>query len=696
MKKTKFFMKRYHSAIVPMAFAGAVVISAMGGCQKEFLQPDPLSFFSPEETFTTQSGLMAAMAISDRHMRYIMMKSRGLATSCNAFQGGDLIFSDIMCTATTDNVTWTRDFYTQVTPNSGRYDGQQNALKTIWSEQYVGIKYANAIPTYIGRIQGMDEALKNEYLGRAYFHRALKYYTLIGHHGDVPLITKIPSAPKFNYRTCKKEAIIKKMIVDLEFALQHVPGKDIEKRGGAVNRGAVRMLLAKYYLYDNQAAKAKEQLDQLIDHEGYALVRGGDDGMSPPDNELYLLPNTEKTWRVIPNVIWWLHRPENKGKASNTEAILICPNQGAGESVIEDVQYMRTLNPWLDGHIKTPDGKTGITFFARSNAKYRQQYDYARAFGRGIANYRPSFWYEGKDETSVWYVNNHFTSSDLRRSSAVGNWFTMDSLRYNDSARSPAYYGRYVQHLDANGNDLADNNSMRCWYGYPHYKTWFRDLYCEANVNASDVTNGSYSDWQGRATGSVSDIYIFRLAEAYLLRAEANLYLGNAADATNDVNEIRKRAGCGVADLYSSVGIGDIMDERARELYHEEWRNAELKRVSHCLALYGTPDEWGNVYNLDNYDKQSGDDLSGGSYWYARVTKKGMYKGAGVTYYSNQVWGTFFYRMGKQNHYYPIPQDAIDANRDFRLAQNYGYDGYDASAFKWSRWEDAVADEDNY
>ena len=33
-----------------------------------------------------------------------------------------------------------------------------------------------------------------------------------------------------------------------------------------------------------------------------------------------------------------------------------------------------------------------------------------------------------------------------------------------------------------------------------------------------------------------------------------------------------------------TVTIGDIMDERARELYLEEWRYLELSRVTYCSS----------------------------------------------------------------------------------------------------------------
>jgi len=50
--------------------------------------------------------------------------------------------------------------------------------------------------------------------------------------------------------------------------------------------------------------------------------------------------------------------------------------------------------------------------------------------------------------------------------------------------------------------------------------------------------------------------------------------------------------------------------------------------------------------------------------------------------------------MDKRNLFWPVPNSAITANNKGQLAQNYGYDGYDASVPMWETWEEAVADED--
>ena len=98
--------------------------------------------------------------------------------------------------------------------------------------------------------------MKNTYKGRAYFHRAFYYYNMVFWFGDLPLITRIIDVPKQNYKSTKKEAILKMLVHDLEFAVQHVPlQKDMEYYGMA-NREACMHLLTKCYLAIGEFKKA--------------------------------------------------------------------------------------------------------------------------------------------------------------------------------------------------------------------------------------------------------------------------------------------------------------------------------------------------------------------------------------------------------------------------------------------------------
>jgi hypothetical protein len=81
-------------------------------------------------------------------------------------------------------------------------------------------------------------------------------------------------------------------------------------------------------------------------------------------------------------------------------------------------------------------------------------------------------------------------------------------------------------------------------------------------------------------TFASTDFPVFRLADAYLMRAEALFNSGNAEDALTDINTIRRRA---YGDNSGDITAGDldanfILDERAREFYYEGHRRTDLVR----------------------------------------------------------------------------------------------------------------------
>ena len=136
----------------------------------------------------------------------------------------------------------------------------------------------------------------------------------------------------------------------------------------------------------------------------------------------------------------------------------------------------------------------------------------------------------------------------------------------------------------------------------------------------------------GATTGRTWKEYpIIRLAETYLLRAEAYLKKGgdeNLQKAADDINELRSRA---KAKLISKedVTMDYILDERARELMIEELRRKTLART-------------GTLYE--------------------RVKKYALLDITKSTIQPYHQW-------------FPIPQQAIDANTGCPLGQNYGYPG---------------------
>lgn len=71
---------------------------------------------------------------------------------------------------------------------------------------------------------------------------------------------------------------------------------------------------------------------------------------------------------------------------------------------------------------------------------------------------------------------------------------------------------------------------------------------------------------------------MFRLAETYLLRAEAYFDLNDPASAAADINVVRARAQASPVDP-ADVDMDYILDERMRELGSEEKRRLTLMRT---------------------------------------------------------------------------------------------------------------------
>lgn len=655
--------------------AGTTMLAT--SCSDDFLKQDPLSFYEPKTTFATESGVNAALAMGDRLLRGITVHYSG--GSNNIPLSTEYFFSELALFGKTDvGAAFCDDWATKLTPTTFISDGgnANSAIGYFWNQGYSGVKYANTVISNIDAVEGMAQDKKNQFKGQAYFQRAWHYSHLVFQFGDIPLVTKILEVPKQNYKSTKKEAILDMLVSDMEKAVQWVPNQKDLTYVGQVNKGACRVLLSKLYLATGQWKKAELQCDTLInnlDGTDYRLMTecfGAEETTGSP---------TTKT--ITRNVMWDLHRPQNKLASSNKEVIMGMVNQGEGGVGAVDVQWLRIFAPFWNGNIKAAAGHKNaksINNWNKTQKQYNDTLDWVRYTGRGLGHCRLTYF----AQHPLWKVNGVEDDIDLRHNHDVGNWVRMTDFKYNDkwanNGEDAEYYGKNIRLYDDDGTLLC-SDTIRSWYDYPYYKLYVRDTKEHAIETASSFT---------QTLGSCNDMYLYRLAEVYLLRAEARFFQDNNQGATEDVNTVRRRTKA--SQYYTSVNIGDIMNERARELYLEEWRNTELKRVSYELALSGKPDEWGNTYSLDNWDKQEGTDEQGGSYWYQRINHYSLYnKGAIV---SNGK--TLKYTMDKRNLFWPIPQGAIDANSEGQLHQNYGYTGYDAAIPEWDNWQDAVADED--
>lgn len=653
--------------------------TSMISCGDDFLKQDPLSFYEPGTTYSTEAGLQAALTQCDKQLKTYIIDNNwnniGLATN--------YLMSDVGMYAKTDMGGGFQDnFDAKLTPTSGMAGGGDgNYMQRFWDQGFAMVKYANSVLSYVDKVQGLADNVRDAYKGRAYFHRSYAYYNLTLQFGDIPLITKLMTVPKQNYKSTSKTAIFEMLQNDLEFAVKHVPAQANMQYVGQVNQEACMELLIKVYLVNGQYKKAEDLATDLINNHGLHLMTQPFGTWQPS--------GCETTWKVTRNVVWDLHRTPNVCNPENKETIMAIINSNDEDHLNYNVMRAMFAH-WSNDVIKDPHGTTPAgQCIARNNKNYNETLDWTRAIGRGIALNRTSFFYN----KTIWNQDGETDWQDLRHNREVGNWLEMEDLKYNNPKSD--FYGKNFQLYATEDyvkdgktivkkGDILCGDTIRSWYPTPLYQCYILDVPNENNMGANQFHGAS-------GKGCNGDMYLFRLAETYLLRAEAKFYQGNATGAAADVNEIRKRANA--KKMYTTVSIGDIMAERARELYLEEFRQAEMVRVSWCLAKSGMPDEWGETYSLDNWDKQEGTDLNGGSYWFKRCTRYNVF---------NQPYGkgtsgpqNFEYKINKHNMFWPVPNSAITANNKAQLRQNFGYDGYDANVPMFTDWKKAVADEDS-
>src|SRR5688572_4167202 len=602
-------MKNLHK-IITLAAILVIGMMVLESCKKDWLTPKPLSFFSPENTFVDVVGFNAALNGCAR-----ILKNEWYGDGAPIIT--ETIFSEVAVEGTDDKTGPAQNLDVCIKPDANLNSVDANKIGWYWEQQWIGIRLANTIISRLPAATAINDSTKNVIKGKAYFYRAYDYYRLTNQFGNVPCPLKELTDVKTNYATVKREVILQRMKQDLDSAVLWVPWKSDR---GDVNRGAIYHLLAKIDLalglFDDAIAAASA----VINNGTYKLMtaRFGVDAAI-----------------ATKNVTWDLHRPANKAAAANTEVLFLVTDAfGNAGRFVGGIQSMRQAAPGISiAGIRTPNGGTGISPLANIEIDLMQWY------GRGIGRCR---------STSYHYNEIWDDVNDLRHDSTSGNWMYMENLRYSNPGLKTSnppdpYYGQRLRLYSATGTLLC-SDTLRQWYPWPHYKIYIPDV-------ENTPMRGGNTDW-----------YVMRLAETYLIRAEAYVWKGDLANAAADVNAVRTRAKCAPYTA-ANMSIGTVLDERARELYYEEGRKTELTRIAYLFAKTGKPYN-GKVYSLTNF--------SASNFMVDRILEKNVF------YRTNFV--TIHQDMFKISQYHvlwPIPQSAISGNTDGRINQNIGYSGAD-------------------
>jgi hypothetical protein len=588
----------------------SILIISILGCKKEFLDTQPLSFFSPGNSLLDRDGMEAALGACGKVLR---------AEYYDMGQWSEYIFSDV-CIYGGDDPNSLTDLTTMILPDAS---WGLTTIMPYWESWWNLIKYANIVIDRIDDATFNSEEDKDAILGEAYFYRSMAYYRLVHQFGDVPLILNELKGPRLDFYSFTRESILEKMKEDMEQAVQWLP---VSAPFGKANKAAGNHLLTKINLALGRIDDAISTSTDVIDDGVHSLMTerfGSYKNTSTLTNGFQAFANGGS---VALDVIWDLNRSENKTAPDNKETIFIVIDRlGLEGNVGGDVggtNSMRWHTPYWNrvGVVKTPSGVSGMMRAFDEFGQYR-------IIGRGQGFFRGSNWYNYE----MW------DAKDIRHKQP--NWWRMEDLIYNNSklkgTADEIYYGKHVV------NQQVGSDSIRCWAPFSN-----KFLVPDDRI----APHGGHSDW-----------YIFRMAETYLLRAEAYYWKGDLQKAADDINKVRTRAGCDPISA-SDVNIGIILDERAKELYCEEPRKCELTRIAYLFAKTGKTAYNGKTYSESNFSEDN--------FFYDRIIEKNIFYrdhvlGKDMTRYSISPWHVLW----------PIPADAINANTLGHINQNKGYPG---------------------
>jgi len=536
---------------------------------KDYLDEKLVSGVSANSFYTTVAGFEDAVDATYSFLRQIHSEERaymltvfGTDTHTNGADGG-----------------WKSFNY---------YDNGLNAgagiLLEQWTFLYQGINQANAVINRSESVSGLAQDLKLRRQAEARFLRAYYYFYLVQTWGDVHFsLDETLVAQTTANHTSQQKIYAEGIVPDLEFAIANLPNTATDY--GRATKPAAQFLLGKVLL--TRGYKDFKQADDFSRAE--ALLTSVIESYN-----FKLMPTHKDLW--------------NQDNQLNSE-------------VIWAVQFSTDII--LNG------GDTGIG--NRGHLYFGMEYDTQAGMIRDIANDRPfkrfrltthmlDVWAAARENDQryednykhVWYCNDNRTSGnsiplwkqihvDKGAKKADGSTVTAadigkrrfalgDTALYIPGPGQDAKWltdGKLKVRYTVITRDKASYPASTLPTSDPNYYPADPYSYSEKlfpTINKFFDPRRPTIQWE---RGS-RDWFVMRLADAFLLRAEARFQQGSLQPAADDINVVRTRAAkpgkiAAMQITSGDVTIDRILLERALELDAEQARWFDLARTGKLI-----------------------------------------------------------------------------------------------------------------
>lgn len=530
------------------------------------------SSFLDEENWTTQSaeeyyktaagyetlvnGAYATLKSVYNNTNYLQLSQLGtdISTQCNGNVTNDL--NQYVVTYNNDN----SNVYSQ-------WQTLYSALKNVNAAIDRG---ENVVTKDKDAMNGIDAGTLSQRIAEAKFLRALYLFEIVRNWGKAPLVLHEPTSAVTTSELNSGEEFYVQILNDLNDVISSsLPEKQPASDFGRVSKAAAKHLRALVYLtrgYQSYAASsdftnAYNDAMDVIKNSGHALLE---------DYAMVHRQSNEANDEIIFAVNYNYNTNYNNNQQSTYylfsyregwEGLAKCNYYANDFGSVMPSKYLYMLFDWKK------DRRAEVTFMSPLNGEPTTSVD-GRTYGRnafmnttqlgststGVADTVIYFPVPSEDGFRVYTKEEQNAANESTPMKFIYNY---PSGSYSDCSNDDYY---------ATGQQ--GNNAMtRAWL--PVYK--FKDA------------NTLYGESGGSQYGG-RDIILFRLAETYLIAAEAAVKCNDNVNALSCINTVRKRAmnyanEPGLNEYTGTVTIDDVLDERALELYGEVPRWNDLTRT---------------------------------------------------------------------------------------------------------------------
>ncbi|MFT2010011.1 RagB/SusD family nutrient uptake outer membrane protein [Pontibacter sp. 13R65] len=440
----------------------------------------------------------------------------------------------------------------QLTQYAGLNSLQGNPNRAAWNLLWPAINLCNAGINRIDNAGFVNQDEKNKRLGELRFLRAFYYWHVVETWGGVMLRTEETQGPMLTATRSPVEAFYELIIEDLKFAETHLPvqsgwGNEYSR----ASKKSAKGFLARAYL--TRAAYAT----------------GG-------DKETYLRLAAEKAKEVIDNkaalevdlYATYAQMWDPRNNKRNKEALYVVSNSASNPGLNYDPSGNRLYHVFQARYNGLPGLELDLNYGFDNNRRLMPTLAFLDMFNETLdARYQASF-------QEAWIANKNFTWT-----AATADTYFKDPSVVGQQIRAGIDTALYVTKKQLTGERLK-----------PYVAVDRDSVYLSDNTIRNGNLYVNFKKFQdpdresANTQSGFKDVIVMRLAEMYLIAAEAELGLGNPQGAADYINVLRTRAALPgkVAEMQVSsdmITLDFILDERARELGGEHLRWFDLKRT---------------------------------------------------------------------------------------------------------------------